>query len=383
MTARVYFIDPAARAGRSWLDKLSDLFDRAGGGEIFRPGDRTAVKVHFGEEGNTAYLKPDFARRLVEKLRSLGAEPFLTDSNTLYRGQRHRTEDHLRTARRHGFTEEYVGAPVVIADRFREEAGLTIGGRRVRVAEAVRNADSLLVITHATGHVAFGYGGAVKNVGMGLASPAGKQVMHSDLKPEVKAGKCTGCGTCIRYCPVSAIELGGGGKAVIDREKCIGCGECIAVCPEGAIPAIWKGKPDRMAEKTAAYARAVLEGKAGRALYLNFLLDIAPDCDCCDWTEPPFVPDQGILASRDILAVDQAAVDLIRKAPLIPGCTAVAKRVKVSDKRVTEKIAGQYCCLPRLKDKFRTLFGVDLEPFLSAAERAGLGERDYRLVEVE
>jgi len=383
MTAKVYFIDPAARAGRSGLDKLSDLFDRAGGGEVFRPGDRVAVKVHFGEEGNTGYLRPAFARRLVEKLKNLGAEPFLTDSNTLYRGGRHRTADHLLTARRHGFSEENIGAPIEIADRFVETEGVKIGGRPVGLAEAARSADSLLVITHATGHVIFGYGGAVKNVSMGFASPAGKQVMHSDLKPEVKGEKCIGCGTCLGYCPVSAIVLDGKKKAVVDPEKCIGCGECVAVCPEGAIPPVWKADPSRLAEKSAAYARAVLEGKAARVLFLNFLIDIVPDCDCCDWTEPPFVPDLGILASRDILAVDQASVDLIQKAPLLPGSTAVAKRVKVSNKRVTEKIAGQYCCLPRLPDKFKTLFGVDLEPFLAAAERAGLGGRDYRLVKVE
>ncbi len=382
MTAKVYHADPAARAGRSWLDKLSDLFDRAGGGEVFRPGDRVAVKVHFGERGNTGYLRPAFARRLVGKLRELGAEPFLTDSNTLYRGGRHRTQDHLETARRHGFTEEEIGAPIVIGDRFLEEKGLKIGGRPARIASAVKEADSLLVITHATGHVIFGYGGAVKNVGMGLASPAGKQAMHSDLKPKVKREKCVGCGTCLRYCPVSAIVLDGEGKAVIDGKKCVGCGECVAVCPEGAIPPVWKADPSALAAKTAAYARAILSGKEGRSLFVNFLVEITPDCDCCDWSEPPFVPDQGILASRDILAVDQASVDLIRKAPLIPGCTAVADRVRVSEKRVTEKIAGQYCCLPRLPDKFKTLFGVDLEPFLAAGERAGLGERGYRLVKV-
>jgi uncharacterized protein len=382
MTAKVYHADPTARAGRSWLDKLSDLFDRAGGGDIFRPGDRVAVKVHFGERGNTGYLRPAFARRLVGKLRELGAEPFLTDSNTLYRGGRHRTAAHLETARRHGFREEEIGAPIKICDRFVREEGLLIGGRPVRIAETVRSADSLLVITHATGHVIFGYGGAIKNVSMGLASPAGKQVMHSDLKPKVKREKCVGCGTCLRYCPVSAIAIDREGKAVIDREKCVGCGECVAVCPEGAIPPLWKAAPAALAEKTAAYARAVLRGKEDRALFINFLFNITPDCDCCDWSEPPFVPDQGILASRDILSVDQASVDLIRRAPLIPGCTATAKRVRVSEKRVTEKIAGQYCCLPRLPDKFRTLFGVDLEPFLAAAARAGLGARDYRLVKV-
>lgn len=383
MTANVYINDPTARAGRSGLDKLSDLFDRAGGGEIFRPGDRVAVKLHFGEEGNTGYLKPAFVRSLVAKLQDLGAEPFLTDSNTLYRGGRHRTAEHLLTARRHGFSEETIGAPIEIAERFFEVPGVKIDERPVRIAEAVRSADSLLVITHTTGHVIFGYAGAMKNISMGLTSPAGKQVMHSDLKPEVRRLKCIGCGTCIDYCPVSAIVLDGEDKAVIDPEKCIGCGECVAACPQAAIPPVWKADSSRLAEKSAAYAREVLRGKEDRVLFLNFLLDIVPDCDCCDWTEPAFVPDQGILASRDILAIEQASIDLIQQAPLLPGSTAVARRVRVSEKRVTEKIAGQYCCLPRLPDKFKTLFGVDLEPFLSAAARAGLGTRDYRLVKVE
>jgi len=407
MKSDVYYTDPTARAGRSLLDKLSDLFDRAGGPAIFQKGDTVGIKVHFGEEGNTSYLNPSFARLLVKKLTEAGAKPFLFDTNTLYRAERHESAAHLAVARRHGFTEENIGAPIVIADEYEEIDGKGSDSVRVMIARAVREADAILVITHATGHILFGYAGAIKNVSMGFTSPVGKQIIHSDLKPEVNQKKCVGCGTCVQYCPAGAIVLipaNGSGRARsasmeveqarplqggeksnlrarIDKKKCVGCGECITVCPAGAIPPLWKGEPGRIAEKSAAYARAALSGKEGKVLFFNFLITVAPDCDCCDWSEPPFVPDLGILASGDILAADQASVDLIQKAPLLPGCSAVKKKVKIS-RRVPPGINSQYNCLPRLRDKFKTLFGVDIEFFLAAAEKGGLGSRAYRLKKI-
>ncbi len=386
MTSVVYQADPTAGAGRSLLDKAAALFDRAGGGEIFRKGMSVAVKLHFGEEGNTGYLNPAFARAVVGKLQALKTRPFLFDTNTLYRVRRHNTADHLETARRHGFTEEYVGAPVVIGDEFAEAGGAASRGGRLQVAKAIREADAVLVLAHATGHVLFGYGGALKSVAMGCASPSGKQVMHSDVKPAVEEKKCLGCGTCVGHCPTGAIALvpraGGKPKARIDAPSCLGCGECIAACPAEAIPINWKTEEEPLAEKTALYARAALEGKAGRLLCLNFLLSITPDCDCADWTEPPFVPDLGLLASRDIVAVDQAAIDLIRSAPIIPGSTAVAKKLARLP-RLPAEIASRFHCLPRVPDVFQTLFGADVSRLLVAAERAGLGSRDYRLEKVE
>ncbi len=382
MKSEVYFTDPTAKAGRSLLHKVSDLFDRAGGPAVFRKGDRVAVKVHFGEEGNTSYLEPSFARLLVKKLKELGARPFLTDTNTLYRGGRHRTKDHLLTARKHGFSEETIGAPIVIADKFVKLEGAFPGGGTIRVAKAVLEADGLLVVTHVTGHMLFGLGGAVKNVSMGCASPVGKQNMHSDLKPKVNPKKCVACGTCVEYCPVKAIVLKKGEKARIRKKVCIGCGECITVCPAGAIPPLWKTEPGRLAEKSAAYARAVLGKKLDRLLCFNFLIGVAPDCDCCDWSEPPFVPDLGVLASRDIVAIDQASADLVLKAPLIPGCRAVATKINVSKKKITPQVASQFNCLPRLRDKFKSLFGVEMGPFLAAPEESGLGSRDYKLKKV-
>lgn len=386
MTAVVYHADPVAGAGRSLLDKTGDLFDRAGGEEIFRAGMSVAVKVHFGEEGNTGYLNPAFARAVVGKLKQLKARPFLFDTNTLYRVRRHTTADHLETARFHGFTEEYVGAPVVIGDEFAEAEAPAGRKGKVLVAKAVREADAVLVLVHATGHVLFGYGGALKSVAMGCASPSGKQMMHSDVKPAVKEAKCVACGTCVGHCPADAIALveGAGGKktARIDPRACLGCGECIAACPSQAIPINWKTEEEPLAEKTAGYARAALRGKEGRLLCLNFLVQITPDCDCADWTEPPFVPDLGVLASRDIVAVDQAAIDLIRKSPVLPGSTAVAKRINPS-KRIPPEVSSQFHCLPRLPDVFKTLFGADVSLLMAAAEKAGLGAREYRLERVE
>lgn len=379
----VYFIDPTAHARRSLLDKLSDLFDRSGGPAIFQKGDKVCVKVHFGEEGNTSYLRPAYARLLVKKIKNLGARPFLTDSNTLYRGSRHTTKDHMITARHHGFTEENIGAPIIITDDFIEIEGSSIGSRPVRVARTALQADSLLVITHVTGHVLFGYAGALKNVSMGLASPAGKQVMHSDLKPVVKEDKCVACGTCRDYCPVNAITQEGKAKAKINHASCIGCGECIAVCPAGAIPILWKTETALISKKSAIYAGAVLAGKKGKVLFINLLIDITPDCDCCDWSDPVFIPDQGILASRDIVAVDQASVDLIGKAPLIPGSIVVRKSLQISRKKIPSSVASKFTSLPRVKDKFRTLFGVEVEPFLEVAEEVGVGTRKYTIKKME
>jgi hypothetical protein len=386
MTAVVYHAGPAAGAGRSLLDKTVGLFDRAGGDKIFQPGMSVAVKVHFGEEGNTGYLNPAFARALVRRLSALKTRPFLFDTNTLYRVRRHTTRDHLETARFHGFTEEYVGAPVVIGDEF-VETEIAAGGRgKARIAKAVREADAVLVLAHATGHILFGYGGALKSVAMGCAAPSGKQVMHSDVKPAVKEAKCVACGTCVGCCPASAIALvdraGGKQAARIDPRICLGCGECIAACPVHAIPINWKTEEKPLAEKAALYARAALAGKLDRLLCLNFLLQITPDCDCADWTEPPFVPDLGVLASRDIVAIDQSAIDLIRQAPVIPGSTAVAKRINIS-KRIPPEVASQFLCLPRLPDVFKTLFGADVSLLTAAAEKAGLGSREYRLEKVE
>lgn len=371
----VYHCDPTGRMERSLIDKLRDLFKKAGGREIFNRGDSVAVKFHCGEEENTSYLNPAFARALVSELKELDTRPFLIDTNTLYRGQRHETAAHLATAHRHGFGPDEIGAPVVISSDFKE---VNSSGRAIRVAREFVEADAALLITHVTGHVIFGYAGAVKNVAMGLASPAEKQVMHSDLKPRVKEEKCIACGTCVRVCPVEAVSIREGGKAVIDTETCIGCGECVAVCPVQAIPIHWETEIAVMAEKTAAQCAAALADKRGKTLCFNFLLSVAPDCDCCSWSDPPFVPDLGVLASRDILAIEQASLDLVAGAPLIPGSPLVARYLKKNPPGAT----SEGVVMPNPGEKFPALFDIDVEVFQAAAEREGLGKREYRLLKV-
>lgn len=377
----VYFIDARARAGRSLLDKLADLFDYCGVGGMFGKGQRVALKAHFGEMWNTGYLEASFARVIVSKLREKGVEPFLTDTNTLYRCKRASTEDHLATARAHGFSEESLGAPVIISDDFVEVEAKGAGLGKVGVARPVWEADGVILLTHATGHVLYGLGGSVKNLAMGCSSPSGKQVLHSDLTPEVVPEKCVSCGTCATYCPVDAISVGEGEKASIDIAVCVGCGECITVCPEEAIPPVWKGDPERIAEKTAAYAAAVLSNKKGKAFYFNFLVGITPDCDCCDWTDIPIVPDIGVLASSDVVAVDQATVDLIAKAPVMPGSALDEKAgEKIPLWRTASRVLSPLVGIqPRVSDKFRMLHGVDAGAFLADAEKQGVGSRRYTL----
>jgi uncharacterized Fe-S center protein len=341
------------------LEKLGELADRVGIPEWVRPGDLVAVKVHFGERGNTAFVPPFYVGKIVEKIRVAGGKPFVTDAGTLYLGSRSTAYDHILTAAAHGFTLESLGAPVIIADGLtgHDFVEVKVEGevlRRAKVASAAAHADGLVAVSHLTGHELTGFGCAVKNVGMGLGSRGGKQQMHSDVKPRVNESRCTGCGKCVRWCPAGAISLAEGGgrvRARVDEESCLGCGECTVMCLEGAIAPRWAGDPRVSQRKIAEYAAAVLKGKEGRCAFFNFLLQMTPACDCWDYSDAPILPDIGILASRDLVAVDQASADLVLER------------------------AG--------RDLFRELYpSIDWREQLVHAERMGLGNRKYRLVDI-
>jgi uncharacterized Fe-S center protein len=341
------------------LEKLGELADRVGIPEWVRPGDLVAVKVHFGERGNTAFVPPFYVGKIVEKIRVAGGKPFVTDAGTLYLGSRSTAYDHILTAAAHGFTLESLGAPVIIADGLtgHDFVEVEVEGevlRKAKVASAAAHADGLVAVSHLTGHELTGFGCAVKNVGMGLGSRGGKQQMHSDVKPRVNESRCTGCGKCVRWCPAGAISLaegGGGTKARVDEESCLGCGECTVMCLEGAIAPRWAGDPRVSQRKIAEYAAAVLKGKEGRCAFFNFLLQMTPACDCWSYSDAPILPDIGILASRDLVAVDQASADLVLER------------------------AG--------RDLFRELYpSIDWREQLVHAERMGLGNRKYRLVDI-
>jgi uncharacterized Fe-S center protein len=335
--------------------RVATLFEVAGFASMIRPKGLVAIKVHFGERGNHNYVKPRLLSPLVERIEQSGGKPFWTDTNTLYLGQRSNAVDHIKLAESHGFTIAETGVPVVIADGLtgRGEVRVPVPGkhsREVGIAPAVAEAAALVVVSHATGHLVAGFGGAIKNLGMGLSSRKGKLYQHSVVKPRVEPAICIGCRTCVSWCPTEAIAMRGE-HAHIDPEACIGCGECLASCQIGAVRFQWRmastGLQERMAEQAAGVA-ARLEGRIG---YLTFVMDVGKDCDCLA-SDPSdvLIRRAGILASKDPVALDQASLDLVEK-----------------------HLGGPLR---------RAAYDIDFEPQLSAAEALGLGSRDYRLVEV-
>lgn len=316
----VYFVSAHGSPKRNMFDKLTGLLEAVGLSQSVSAGEMTAVKVHWGERGNAGFLPSFWTRHIVSLIKAQGARPFVTDTNTLYRGSRHDAVDNLKTAAANGFTAETLGAPLVVGDGLRgmDYRDVPVQGDHVtsaRIASAILEADSMVVISHVKGHMVFGLGGAVKNLGMGCAAAAAKQFLHADVKPRVNADRCTACGACLEHCAFEAISLvhppDQMPRAAIDRDRCSGCGECLVVCPVEAIPINWGKDFATTQEKTAEYAAASVAGKNKPVLYVNFLLSITPDCDCCHWSDTPFVPDIGIAASMDPVALDVASADLI------------------------------------------------------------------------
>ena len=366
MIAEVYFMDFRATPTENLPQKFERLLKRAGIEDVVREGDLTAIKIHFGEPGNLAYIRPNYVRRLVEILKKLKTIPFLTDANTLYRGRRANAPEHIEAAIENGFAFPVVNAPIVIADGLRgmDEVEVEINleyVKKAKIGAAAYYADSIIVMTHFKGHEATGFGGTIKNIGMGFASRAGKLDQHSTSKPRVEKDKCVGCSSCVKYCPANAVKLVDR-KAQINYEICIGCGQCIAVCQFGAMVPNWDASTDLLSRKMAEYAYAVLKDKRDRALYVSFIMDVSPNCDCWNVNDAPIVPNIGILASRDPVAIDQASADLVNQAPINPyGSLDV----------------------PHSDDKFMSVHpSVDWRIQLEHAEKIGLGARKYKLIKI-
>lgn len=368
----VYFADLRARSEKqNKVSKIRKLFDAAGFRDVLKDGDLTAIKLHFGELGSDAYINPIFVRQVVDKIKESKANPFLTDSNTLYTGSRSNAVDHSTTAALHGFTNYAVDAPVIIADGLRGENVREVSinkkhFKKARISGVVFESDSMIVISHFKAHEAAGFGGAIKNLAMGCANPQGKRDQHS-IRPGVVTEKCIGCGECTKVCPKQAITLKNK-KSSIDKMTCIGCGECMTVCP---VKAIDSGKEEELrifTEKLTEYAYGAVKGKEGRVGYINFVINVTPDCDCVPWSDAPIVPDIGILASTDPVALDTACYDLVNKSHGLEGS-------------MLHKKNG--ACIKDGEDKFKGLrkntYGYVQ---LSYGEEIGLGTRNYNLVEI-
>ncbi|MCF6096824.1 DUF362 domain-containing protein [Thermovorax subterraneus] len=371
MGSRVYFYNMRAkRRSQNLPSKVAKLFDAAGFDNIISPSDLVAIKIHFGERGNTAYINPVFVRQVVDKIKGKGAKPFLTDTNTLYKGSRSNGVDHIVSAIENGFAYAVVGAPVIIADGIvsKDSVEVEIGKKhfeRVKIASGIYYANSMIVMTHFKGHEMAGFGGAIKNLAMGCAPAAGKQQQHSTLKPKV-GEKCRRCLSCVNNCPENAITVIDN-AAYIDPEKCIGCGECVSMCYFGVIKPQWETDSREFIERMTEYAYGAFLAKKGKIAFMNFVVDVSPLCDCTPWNDAPIVPDIGILASLDPVAIDQASYDL------------VTKQHGNANSVLGEKGMG----LKPGEDKFRAAHPeTDGLVQLEYAEELGMGTREYELVEL-
>ncbi|MCJ7783749.1 MAG: DUF362 domain-containing protein, partial [Desulfobacterales bacterium] len=324
MTGSVFFSDLKVESGKTLFDKLDILLDRADLKGKIREKDLVAIKLHFGEKGNTAYVRPIFLRRVVDRVKQYKGKPFLTDTNTLYTGARSEAVSHLNTAVENGFAESVVNAPVLIADGLRGNRAVKVRidkpiFKTVSIAREIYMTDALITVTHFKGHELSGFGGALKNLGMGCASRKGKLSQHSTISPQVDGKACKGCETCLSWCAQEAISMrppqsGVETKhsiALIDPKKCVGCGECILSCPSGAIQIQWNESIPIFQKKMVEHAYGAVQNKKGKVLYLNFLTQISPACDCYGYSDAPIVNDIGILSCEDPVAIDQASVDLV------------------------------------------------------------------------
>jgi uncharacterized protein len=367
MKSKVFFWNLRASRKAPFDLRLRRLLKAAGATRDVSPGDLVALKIHFGERGTTAFIRPLWLQPIIDLFRKHGARPFLTDTNTLYVGQRGESVSHALQAARHGFDPNVLSAPVLIADGLKSgnERVVRYNGKHFQeffLAGDIVDADRLVTINHFKGHELAGFGGALKNLGMGCATRKGKMQQHCGLGPLINLDHCTGCGECAAVCRPGALSLGPEGKISLDAELCAGCAGCFLVCRHGGLEVNWKVEIQTFLERMMEYAAAVLSLRDRPALHITFVVDVTPSCDCMGYSDAPICPDLGVLASFDPVAVDQAGLDLVNGAAARP------------------ELLPDHCSG---RDKFHALHGhVQGEYALEYAERLGLGSREYHLVEL-
>jgi uncharacterized protein len=369
--SKVYFTNLRSNQSKGLLKKLEVLVKKAGMETIDFDHKIVAIKIHFGEPGNMAYLRPNYAAQIVKMLNIKGAITYLTDCNTLYYGRRSNAPAHLEAAFENGYNPLVTGCPVIIGDGVKgidyRDVELNMEFcKTAKIGSAIVDSDVIISMNHFKGHEITGFGGALKNLGMGCASVGGKLFLHSGSSPKIHKDSCTGCRVCEKYCNYDAIKVGKDKIAHIDYEKCTGCGQCVAVCQYDASRVVWQNSSEIVCKRVSEYAYAVLKDKP--SFHINFIMDISPDCDCWGYNDYPVVQNIGIAASFDPVALDQASADMVNAAPALPG-SRICDNHSHGDMKGSDKFSMTH------PDTF-------WQTGLEHAEKIGLGSRKYDLFEV-
>lgn len=371
--SKVYFTDFRTRVGVSLTEKLQRLIKKAGITDIDMDGKFVAIKMHFGELGNLSYLRPNYAKAVADVVKECGGKPFLTDCNTLYPGSRKNALEHLDCANINGFNTITTGCQIIIGDGLRGTDDITVPVRNgeyckeAYIGRAVMDADIFISLTHFKGHESTGFGGAIKNIGMGCGSRAGKMHQHNSGKPIVHDDLCRGCRRCAKECGSDAITYENG-KAVINQDICKGCGRCIGACAFDAIENQNWNANEILGRKMAEYSQAVCDGRP--AFHISLVRDISPNCDCHGENDAPILPDVGIFASFDPVALDQACVDACLHATPMP------------NSQLSDNLADPHW--HHHHDNFLDSNpNVRWKETLEHAEKIGLGTREYELIQMK
>ena len=368
--AKVYFTDFRVPVGTNLQQKLRNLCIKAGIKNINMEGKFVAIKMHFGELGNLAFIRPQYVKVIADLVKEQGGMPFLTDCNTLYPGSRKHALEHIECANLNGFNFQTTGCQIIIGDGLRgtDEAEVPVkNGEYIKVAKigrAIMDADVFISLAHFKGHEMTGFGGAIKNIGMGCGSRAGKMDQHSSGKVSVNEELCRGCRRCAKECGSGAITYENK-KAHINHDICKGCGRCIGACAFDAISNDQWDAGDLLDRKMAEYAQAVCQDRP--CFHINMALDISPNCDCHGENDAPILPNIGMFASFDPVAIDQACVD------------ACQKQTPIRNSQLGDNLAKPDW--NHHHDHFMDSNpNVHWKETLEHAEKIGMGTREYDLI---
>jgi hypothetical protein len=374
--AKVYFTNFRTKAfGDGLPTKLKKLIKKAGICDIDMDGKFAAIKLHFGEMGNISYLRPNYARAVADVVKELGGKPFLTDCNTMYPGSRKNALEHLECAWENGFTPLTVGCPILIGDGLKgtDDVNVPLTGceyvKEAKIGRAVMDADVFISLTHFKGHEVTGFGGAIKNIGMGCGSRAGKTEQHSSSKAEIDEALCRGCLACEKECANDGLFFDEEHKKMrVNLDNCVGCGRCLGACNFDAISFDFSAAVEMLNRRMAEYTKAVVDGRP--CFHISLVVDVSPNCDCHGENDVPILPNLGMFASFDPLALDQACVDACMAADPLPGSQLAENLAKADFHDHHDHFTNS-----RPESEWQSC--------MDHAEKIGLGTRSYELITVK